>query len=126
LINCGNRPLTFAPPRPFRAFFALKLFSENEDFFWHTSCDDNLVARKSHDQNVACAVPETAVQNLRKAVIQLAGLRVAPRVRKIPTMRRRLSVLMVPASPQSVNIRHTSQNLGTAVSESQPVQNQRA
>ena len=84
------------------------------------------MARKSHDENIACSASETAGQYLRKAVIQLAGLRTAPRARKIPTMRRRLSVLMVPASPQAVNIRHTSQNLGTAVSESQPVQNQRA
>jgi hypothetical protein len=84
------------------------------------------VARKSHDENYASSANETAILNLRKALIQLAGLRVAPRVRKIPPLRRRLSVLLIPASPQAVNIRHTSQNLGTVVSESQPVQSQRA
>ena len=68
---------------------------------------------------------EVAAMNLRMATIPLAGLRVPPRVRKVPTVRRRLPVTIIPDSAQSVIIRHASQDLGTAVTEPQPVQIQR-
>ena len=71
------------------------------------------------------AAAEVAAMNLRMATIPLAGLRVPPRVRKVPTVRRRLPVTIIPDSAQSVIIRHASQNLGSAIPESQPVQIQR-
>ena len=93
--------------------------------FWHTSCDTLLVARK-YSNSVSLHVPAgVAAMNLRMATIPLAGLRVPPRVRKVPTVRRRLPVTIIPDSAQSVIIRHASQNLGSAVSEPQPVQIQR-
>ena len=67
-----------------------------------------------------------AAINLRMATIHLAGLRVPPRVRKIPTVRRRLPVTMFPQEVQPVIIRHALQNLGSAVSETQPAQSPRA
>jgi hypothetical protein len=60
------------------------------------------------------------------ATIPLTGLRSPPRVRRIPTVRRRLPVTIIPDSAQSVIIRHARQNLGSAASETQPVQTQRA
>ena len=68
-----------------------------------------------------------AAINLRMAKIQLAGLRVPPRARKVPVVRRRLPVTMFPDAVQPVIIRHTLQNLGSpAVSEIQPSQSPRA
>jgi hypothetical protein len=68
-----------------------------------------------------------AAINLRMATIQLAGLRVPPRARKIPTVRRRLPVTIFPGVVQPVIIRHAFQNLGSAVvSEIQPSQSPRA
>lgn len=90
------------------------------------SCAESYVARKIQSQSSVCSAAEVAVFNLRKAVIQLADLRLAPRVRKIPHVRRRLPVLMLPSSSQSVIIRHADPNLGSAVNESPPVQSQRA
>ena len=63
--------------------------------------------------------------NLRMATMQLAGIRVPPRVRTIPPVRRRLPVEIVSGPPQAVNIRHTVPNLDTAPAQNRSRQNQR-
>ena len=83
------------------------------------------MARKYDNSVRMHAAAEVAAMNLRMATIPLAGLRPPPRVRRIPTVRRRLPVTMIPDLAQSVIIRHASQNLGSAVGEAQPVQIQR-
>ena len=68
-----------------------------------------------------------AAINLRMATIQLAGLRVPPRARKVPAVRRRLPVTIFTEAAQPVIIRQALQNLGSAVvSEIQPSQSPRA
>jgi hypothetical protein len=68
-----------------------------------------------------------AAINLRMATIQLAGLRVPPRARKVPAVRRRLPVTIFPQTAQPVIIRQALQNLGSAaVSGIQPSQSPRA
>jgi len=93
-----------------------------DEYFWHTSCDKRFVARKFQVQESFSAAAKTAAMNLRMATIQLSGLRVPPRVRKVPTLRRRLPITMLPEYSQPVIIRHTGQNLGSLVSEARPVQ----
>ena len=58
---------------------------------------------------------EAAAMNLRTATT-MAGLRVPPRVKRIPAVRRRLPIMMLPEMTQPVIIRHAGQNLGSAVS----------
>jgi len=60
------------------------------------------------------------------ATITLAGLRIPPRIRKIPTLRRRLPVTIFPQNPQPVIIRHILQNLGSAAGEMRPAQSPQA
>ena len=66
---------------------------------------------------------DNAAMNLRMATMQLAGLRIPPRVRTVPPLRRRLPVTTVVEPVQPVNIRHVRQNLGTPVAEPRLVQN---
>lgn len=68
---------------------------------------------------------DNAALNLRMATMQLAGLRIPPRVRTVPTLRRRLPVTVISEPPQPVIIRHVGQNLGSRVSETRPPQNRR-
>ena len=68
---------------------------------------------------------DTAALNLRIATMQLSGLRVPPRVRTVPALRRRLRVEVISEPPQPVIIRHVRQNLGTGISETQPSQSPR-
>lgn len=68
---------------------------------------------------------DSAAMNLRMATMQLAGLRIPPRVRTVPVLRRRLPVTMISESAQPVIIRHVSQNLGSPVSETRPPQSPR-
>jgi len=75
-------------------------------------------------ENVRTAV-NTAALNLRIATMQLAGLRIPSRVRTVPPLRRRLSVITISDPAQAVIIRHVRQNLGTPVAEPQLVQSQR-
>ena len=63
--------------------------------------------------------------NLRMATQQLAGLRVANRVRTIPNVRRRIPVTIVNESPEVVIVRQSVQNIGTAIKKVRPLQNQR-
>jgi hypothetical protein len=82
-------------------------------FFWHTSCNKSFVARKFQVKESFPAAVKTAAMNLRMATIQSGGLRVPPRIRKVPALRRRLPITMLPEHSQPVIIRHTSQNLGS-------------
>jgi hypothetical protein len=95
------------------------------EIFWHTSCDTFSVARKYDISMRVQAAAEVAGINLRMGTIPLAGLRLPPRVRKIPTVRRRLPVTIIADTAQSVIIRHTNQNLGSPVTEPHPIQIQR-
>jgi len=84
------------------------------------------MARKLQVQECSRVDVAIAAINLRMATIQLAGLRVPPRARKIQTVRRRLPVTILSEPPQTVIIRHALQNLGSAiVSEIQPSQSPR-
>ena len=66
-----------------------------------------------------------AAMNLRMATMQLAGLRIPPRARTVPMLRRRLPVVFVSESARPVKMRHVSQNLGSPVSGTQPIQSPR-
>jgi hypothetical protein len=79
------------------------------------------VARKYYNAGMMRPVVEAAAMNLQTAS-PLAGIRVPPRVRKIPALRRRLPIVMAPEFVQSVIIRHAGQNLGSVVGEPQPLQ----
>jgi hypothetical protein len=85
------------------------------------------VARKFqvHGGVKTAATAVVAAAGGRLVPFPLAGAKVLPRVKKIPAVRRRLPVLMMPPSTQQVKIRHVLQNLGSAVSEIQPAQTQR-
>jgi hypothetical protein len=84
------------------------------------------VARKLQLRESSPLNAAIAAINLRMATIQLGGQRVPPRVRKVPTVRRRLPVTISPNEVQQVNIRHALQNLGSAFSETRPSQSPRA
>jgi hypothetical protein len=92
------------------------------NFFWHTSCDTSCVARKNYHHQPVRNAAEVAATNLRLATIQLSGLHIPPQVRKIPLLRRRLLVTMIPQTAQPVMIRHTSQNLGSCLNGIQLIQ----
>ena len=100
-------------------------FSSRRKFFWHMSCVSIFVARKFHASGMVRTAVDSAALNLRMATMQLAGLRIPPRVRTVPTLRRRLPVTFVPESAQPVIMRHASQNLGSPVTETQPAQSPR-
>jgi hypothetical protein len=89
------------------------------------SCDDSLVARKFQvNEGIGLATTGLAA-GLQMMPVPLTGLRPAPRVRKVPALRRRVPITMLPGPIQPVIIRHAAQDLGKAVSEIQPAQNQR-
>ena len=66
-----------------------------------------------------------AALNLRMATMQMAGIRVPPRVRTIPTLRRRLPVEVRTDTAQPVKIRHAVQKLDSPIPGTQLTQNQR-
>jgi len=66
-----------------------------------------------------------AAMNLRMATMQMTGLRLPPRVRTIPPLRRRLAVTIIPEAPVMVIIRHAVHNMDTSVTGTRPIQNQR-
>lgn len=68
---------------------------------------------------------DNAAMNLRMVTMQLAGLRIPPRVRTVPRLRQRLPVTFVSKSAQPVKIRHSSQNVGSPITETRPTQNPR-
>jgi hypothetical protein len=83
------------------------------------------VAKKFHVSGQLRNAADIAALNLRMATMQLGGMRVPPRARTVPSVRRRVLVTMVTESAQSVIIRHASQNLGSPVSETRPIQSPR-
>lgn len=85
------------------------------------SCIDSRVARKFSIQSFAPA-PSAVTMGLRLAAFQLANIGVPPRAQRVHQPRRRLLVQGFPEAPQTVKIRHARQNLGTVVSETQPLQ----
>jgi hypothetical protein len=106
-------------------FASQGLIDSSAIFFWHTSCDTFAVARKFHTSGIARSAADIAVTNLRMATMQMAGMRIPPRVRTVPTLRRRLSVAFVAASAEAVIMRHVTQNLGSPATETQPTQSPR-
>lgn len=68
---------------------------------------------------------DTAAMNLRMATMQLAGMRIPPRVRTIPSLRRRLPVTMISDPPETIVIRHAVQNMDSPVSKAQSAHSQR-
>jgi len=96
-----------------------------EVFFWHTSCNQPLVARKFQARESFPVAAKIAALNLRMATIQLDGMRDVPRVRKISAVRRRLPVTVVPGFHQEVIIRHIGQNLDNPSGNIQPGQSPR-
>jgi hypothetical protein len=102
-----------------------KFFRAGVIFLWHASCIAFFVAKKFHASGMVRNAVDSAALNLRMATMQLAGLRIPPRVRTVPTLRRRLPVTFVPESAQPVIMRHASQNLGSPVTETQPTQSPR-
>jgi len=69
---------------------------------------------------------DSAVVNLRLATAQLRGTRIPPRVRAIPSLRRRVPITVVTGAPEVVNVRHAVQNMDTPVNKTLPLSNQRA
>jgi len=61
----------------------------------------------------------------RMATMQMPGLRIPPRVRTIPSVRRRLPVAVICDPPLPMNIRHVVQNMDSQGDASRPTQNQR-
>jgi hypothetical protein len=83
------------------------------------------VARKYQSPGSERTAAETSALYFKTAAPHLTGLRLPPRIRKVPTLRRPVPIKMVPAESRAVNIRHIAQNLGAAVTKTQPVRNQR-
>ena len=69
---------------------------------------------------------ESAAANLRMATMQLTGMRVPPRVRTIPSVRRKVPVTIITEPPEVVIVRHSVRNLDSPVHKSRPVHDQRA
>jgi hypothetical protein len=82
-----------------------------------------VVARKYYNAGMMRPVADAAAMNLRTAT-QLMGMRVPPRVKKVPALRRRLPILMMPAIIEPVIIRHGGQNLGSVVAKTPSLQPQ--
>lgn len=83
------------------------------------------MARKFHTPDVSPTTAQIAAINLRLAAIQLAGLRLPARAPRLQPVRRLLPVTMNSALAYPVKIRHVLQNLGSPVSETQPLQTRR-
>lgn len=88
------------------------------------SCDDFLVARKFQVNEGFGSVLNASATGLQMMPLPLSGLRPASRVRKVPALRRRVPVTIIPGPVQAVIIRHMAQNLGSAAGKIQPAQNQ--
>jgi hypothetical protein len=95
-------------------------------FLWHMSCIIFSVAKKYLSQIVAKNTPNDSRANVRPA-LHTSGIIIGipPRAKKIQVPRRRLPIFCVDEPAQSVKIRHTSQNLGSPATASQPTQSPR-
>lgn len=95
------------------------------DFLWHMSCIILRVAKKYHTQVVANGAPNDSRTNVRPALHTSGIIGIPPRAKKIQVPRRRLPIFCVDEPAQAVKIRHTSQNLGSTATTSQPAQSPR-
>lgn len=68
---------------------------------------------------------ESTAAKLGLAKSQIAAKGYPYRMKKIPTLRRRIPVTFLDEKAVPVKMRHTGQNLGNVLTEIQPVQNQR-
>ena len=80
------------------------------------------MARALNRLQAGWTAENAVLMTLRMAATPLAGVRVPPHARKIPTVRRRLPITIFPLDPQPVVIRHAFQNVGSPVSETRPTQ----
>jgi hypothetical protein len=94
-------------------------------FLWHMSCIILRVAKKYQTQVVANRAPNDSRANVRPALHTSGIIGIPPRAKKIQVPRRRLPIFCVDEPAQSVKIRHTSQNLGSPATVSQPAQSPR-
>jgi hypothetical protein len=109
-------------------FFKIKfvrLPPARANFLWHTICDYFAVAKKFQLQGSSGAVPNLSPEGVQILAVPLLGLRGAPRARRIPTVRRRVPLTVIPEPAAPVIIRHAAPNVGSPVNETQPAQNQR-
>jgi hypothetical protein len=90
------------------------------------SCVNLFVAKKFHSPGISPTAAQIAAIHSRLAAIQLTGLRLPSRVRKVASVRRRLPVTMTSQPAHAVKIRQILQNLGSPVSETRPVQSRHA
>jgi hypothetical protein len=95
------------------------------EIFWQASCFQMLVAKKLQRPSSSPLNATIAAINLRMAAMALTGTRVPPPVNKVPTVRRRLPVTILPATEQPVIIRHVLLNVDSLISETQPSQSPR-
>jgi hypothetical protein len=70
------------------------------------------VARKFNNSNFTFSPMLAAALDARAVAYQIANIGVPPRQRAVYRPRQRLAVQAFPEAPQSVKIRHSSQNLG--------------
>ena len=96
------------------------------EFLWHVNCDKLFVAKKFHASGTVRSAVDIAAINLRMATLQLSGMRVPPRVRKVPALRRRLYVTMITDPPVTVIIRQAGQKMDSAVTGTRQTQSPRA
>jgi hypothetical protein len=74
------------------------------------------VARKFNSQNFTFSPTLGAALDARAVAYQIANIGAPPRQRAVYKPRQRLLVQAFPEAPQPVKIRHSSQNLGNAAS----------
>ena len=86
--------------------------------------DKSFVAKKFHVLGMVLRnATETTTMNLRNLPMQMAGMRVPPRVRTIPSLRRRLPVTVISEPPQTVDIRRVVPNMDNRVNQTRQIQN---
>jgi hypothetical protein len=89
--------------------------------------DKPFVARKFHTAGTMLrSAPDSAAMNLRMATMQITGMRVPPRVRTIPHVRRRIPITMVNEPAEVVVVRQAVHNLGNTIHKARLIQDQRA
>jgi hypothetical protein len=89
--------------------------------------EKSFVARKFHALGITPRTPaDSAVMHLRMVTQQLTGIRVPPRVRNIPNVRRRLTVTVISEPPMVVIVRQRVHNMDTPITKARPVRDQRA
>ena len=93
----------------------------------HELQPDQAVARKIQTAGTMVrSARDSAAMKIQMPPLQFTGMRVPPRIRKIPILRRRLPVTMITDPPQTFNIRHSVKQFDTPVAESRLVQPQLA